>query len=56
MVPNPDGDKPKYICAEGTRKNGLIFYPADGRFGARTAFNERGQRFVLRELAWLMEE
>lgn len=56
LVPNPEANTPKapkYIPAEGMRSKGIIFYAADARHAARTVYNILGQRFVLRELAYL---
>ena len=56
LVPNPEANTPKapkYVPAEGMRSKGIIFYAADARHAARTVYNILGQRFVLRELAYL---
>ncbi|MBQ9468788.1 MAG: hypothetical protein IJU52_07270 [Clostridia bacterium] len=59
LVPNPEANTPKapkFIPAEGMRSKGIRFYPADARHAARTVYNILGQRFVLRELAFMGEE
>ena len=59
LIPNPDADSPKapkYVPAEGMRSKGVKFYPPDARHAARTMYNILGQRFVLRELAFMTGE